>query len=64
MSWRVAYFTKVTRYIEALSVDDEARVKQAISFLESYGPFLKAPDVKKVDRSLFELRIDRVKYLI
>ena len=57
MVWRVEYFTKVNRYVETLSIDDEAKIKQAISFLENYGPFLRSPFVKKIEKSLFELRI-------
>jgi len=57
MPWRIVYFPSVLKFINRLPDKDRARLKSAISALESYGPNLRVPIAKKVDKNLFELRI-------
>lgn len=57
MSWTVLYFPKVAKYVNKLLLVDRLRLKTAIEHLERYGPDLRQPMAKKIDKNLFELRI-------
>jgi len=57
MPWKVLYLPQVHKFISKLSIKDRSRLKLSISFLENYGPDLRAPVSKKISKNLFELRI-------
>lgn len=63
MTWVVKFFqtargeSPVEEFIEELEGDVQPRVARAISWLETFGPFIKPPYAKKVSGDLYELRI-------
>ena len=63
MAWKVFFF-KTTRgdypvkeFIEKQDKTTIARINLSIRLLIDYGPFLKPPDIKKLQDKLYELRI-------
>lgn len=44
-------------FIEAHDVATKTKIAHSISLLVDYGPFLKPPDIKKLQDKLYELRI-------
>ena len=63
-NWTVEYYkdrrerVPVTEYLDALQLNDRARVLRFIDLLEDYGPVLKMPHAGHVQGKLWELRID------
>lgn len=61
--WEVNYFQTargvfpVKEFIENQHLDDKARIGKSIRLLINYGPFLKPPQIKKLQNGLYELRI-------
>lgn len=58
------YFFQTTRgscpvkeFMEDQNGEVYARILRSINLLRKGGPFLKPPDVKKIDKNLYELRI-------
>lgn len=63
MAWKIKLFQTsrgeypVNEFIKELDEASIARVSYAIDLLENYGPFLKPPEIKKVQSDLYELRV-------
>lgn len=63
MAWRVRFFqtARGDRPVEQFIREQEetvyARILHSILILEERGPFLKPPDIKKLQSNLYELRI-------
>ncbi|MEK7559201.1 MAG: type II toxin-antitoxin system RelE/ParE family toxin [Patescibacteria group bacterium] len=63
MSWKVNFYQTARRdypvkdFIEEQDQSTEAKINNSIRLLIDYGPFLKPPDVKKLQNKLYELRI-------
>lgn len=63
MSWNVILFENnrgekpVEEFIKSLDEATIAKVIHVIDLLEKFGPLLKMPHVKKLDKNLYELRI-------
>jgi len=61
--WRVRYFQTnrgkfpVKDFIEEQDLTQRAKIGKSIRLLINYGPFLKPPESKKLQKSLYELRI-------
>lgn len=47
----------VKDFIEEQDKKTQTKIARAIRLLIDYGPFLKPPDIKKIQDKLFELRI-------
>lgn len=62
-SWKVKFFqtargdSPVKDFIEEQDKTTITRINLSIRLLIDYGPFLKPPDVKKLQGKLYELRI-------
>ncbi|MBI3956011.1 type II toxin-antitoxin system RelE/ParE family toxin [Candidatus Gottesmanbacteria bacterium] len=63
MSWNVKFFQTargnypVKEFIEEQEMSTRTKITHAIEFLETYGPYLKPPYIKKLKDKLYELRI-------
>lgn len=63
MGWKVKFFQTsrgdfpVSDFIEKQDKTTQTRIAHSIHLLESYGPFLKPPDIKKLHDKLYELRV-------
>ncbi|KKR82906.1 MAG: hypothetical protein UU73_C0001G0015 [Candidatus Daviesbacteria bacterium GW2011_GWA1_41_61] len=63
MAWRVLFFQTtrgeypVKEFIEKQDGNTVAKINLSIRLLIDYGPFLKPPDIKKLQNKLYELRI-------
>ncbi len=63
MVWNVYYFQTangkfpVKEFIEKQERKIQAKIQQSITLLCDRGPFLKPPYIKKLQRNLYELRI-------
>lgn len=63
MPWTVKFFqttrgeSPVSEFIEAQNEPIVAKITSAIDLLETDGPFLKPPYIKKLQDKLYELRI-------
>lgn len=63
MAWKILFFQTlrgekpVEKFIESQDEPTYARILHSLELLEKYGPFLKPPLIKKVDKKLYELRI-------
>ncbi len=63
MSWKVLFFQTargefpVKDFIEKQDKSTQTKITHSIKLLITYGPFLKPPDIKKLQDKLYELRI-------
>jgi len=63
MAWKVLFFQTargeypVKDFIEKQDRNTIAKINLSIKLLIDYGPFLKPPDIKKLQDKLYELRI-------
>src|SRR3989338_8553309 len=63
MAWKVLFFQTprgdfpVKEFIEKHDRNTITRINLLIRLLIDYGPFLKPPDIKKLQDKLYELRI-------
>ena len=63
MIWKVRFFQTVRgtcpvkEFIEKQDKKVDAKTIRTIELLQNYGPFLKPPYSKKIDKNLYELRI-------
>jgi len=63
MAWKVLFFQTargeypVKEFIEKQDRNTVAKINLSIRLLIDYGPFLKPPDIKKLQNKLYELRI-------
>ncbi|MDP1722306.1 MAG: type II toxin-antitoxin system RelE/ParE family toxin [Candidatus Gottesmanbacteria bacterium] len=63
MAWNVRFFQTtrgdypVKKFIEEQDMPTIAKITHSIELLESYGPYLKPPYIKKLEDKLYELRI-------
>jgi len=63
MAWKVKFFQTargdypVSDFTEEQNTTTQTKIAHSIRLLESYGPFLKPPDIKKIHNKLYELRI-------
>ena len=63
MTWKVLFFqtargdSPVKEFIEKQDRATITRINLSIRLLIDYGPFLKPPDIKKLQDKLYELRI-------
>ncbi len=63
MGWKVLFFQTargdfpVKEFIEEQDRTTITRINLSIRLLINYGPFLKPPDIKKLQAKLYELRI-------
>ena len=63
MSWKVKFFQTargeypVQQFIEDQDISTQAKIVHSIELLVDYGPFLKPPIIKKLQKGLYELRI-------
>lgn len=63
MAWKVLFFQTargdypVKDFIEKQDRTTITRINLSIRLLINYGPFLKPPDIKKLQAKLYELRI-------
>jgi phage-related protein len=63
MSWKVKFFQSargdypVIEFIGQQEIITQAKITHLIELLENYGPYLKPPYIKKIQKKLFELRI-------
>jgi phage-related protein len=63
MAWVVRYYQPsrgncpIVEFIESLDTTTSAKIIHSIELLESYGPFLKPPYIKKIQNKLYEIRI-------
>ena len=63
MAWKVKFFQSargdypVKEFIEKQNITTIAKINLSIGLLVNYGPFLKPPDIKKIQTGLYELRI-------
>ena len=63
MVWRVNLFQTtrgnlpVKEFIEEQDRSTQTKIARSIRLLVDYGPFLKPPDIKKLQGKLYELRI-------
>ncbi|MEK7141779.1 MAG: type II toxin-antitoxin system RelE/ParE family toxin [Patescibacteria group bacterium] len=63
MGWYVRFFQTtrgeypVKKFIEEQDLPTIAKITHSIELLESYGPYLKPPYIKKLEDKLYELRI-------
>ena len=63
MVWRVNFFQTtrgnlpVKEFIEEQDRSTQTKIARSIRLLVDYGPFLKPPDIKKLQGKLYELRI-------
>lgn len=63
MAWKVTFFQTgrgnypVKEFIEEQDLPTRAKIAHSIRLLVDYGPFLKPPDIKKLQDKLYELRI-------
>lgn len=63
MGWKVLFFQTVRgnypvkEFIEEQDRSTQTRIAHSIRLLIDYGPFLKPPDIKKLQDKLYELRI-------
>ena len=63
MAWKVLFFQTargeypVKEFIEKQDGNTVAKINLSIRLLIDYGPFLKPPDIKKLQNKLYELRI-------
>src|SRR3990170_4515131 len=63
MSWKIIFFQTqsenfpVKEFIEEQELSTSTKITHYIDLLESYGPFLKPPYIKKIQDNLYEIRI-------
>lgn len=63
MSWKVKFFQTarggypVKDFIEEQDEATKTKIGHSVRLLIDYGPFLKPPDIKKLQDKLYELRI-------
>ena len=63
MAWKVRYFQTargdypVKDFIEEQDKQTRTKIGHSIRLLIDYGPYLKPPDIKKLQDKLYELRI-------
>ena len=63
MAWKVLFFQTarddypVKEFIEKQERSTITKINLSIRLLIDYGPFLKPPDIKKLQNKLYELRI-------
>ena len=63
MPWKVKFFQSargdwpVKDFIEEQDKSTQTKIAHSIRLLVDYGPFLKPPDIKKLQNKLYELRI-------
>jgi len=63
MAWKVNFFQTtrgnypVKEFIEEQDKSTQTKIARSIRLLVDYGPFLKPPDIKKLQGKLYELRI-------
>lgn len=63
MAWKVKFFQTirgdypVQKFIEEQDQPTQTKLAHSIRLLIDYGPFLKPPDIKKIQDKLYELRI-------
>ena len=63
MGWYVRFFQTtrgeypVKKFIEEQDLPTIVNITHSIELLESYGPYLKPPYIKKLEDKLYELRI-------
>lgn len=63
MAWKILFFRTfrgekpVEKFIESQDEPSYARILHSLELLEKYGPFLKPPHIKKINKNLYELRI-------
>ncbi|MCX6705428.1 MAG: type II toxin-antitoxin system RelE/ParE family toxin [Candidatus Woesebacteria bacterium] len=61
--WKVKFYQTargefpVNKFVEGLEMRLAAKTSQSIDLLETHGPFLKPPYMKKLEKDLYELRI-------
>lgn len=61
--WKVNFFQTargeypVKDFIEQQDISTQTKIAHSIRLLINYGPFLKPPDIKKLQDKLYELRI-------
>ena len=61
--WKVRFFQAargdypVKEFIEEQDKSTQAKITHSVRLLMEYGPFLKPPDIKKLQDKLYELRI-------
>lgn len=63
MTWKVRYFQTergnypVKDFIGKQDRPTQTKITHSIRLLIDYGPFLKPPDIKKIQNKLYEIRI-------
>ena len=63
MAWKVNFFQTargnypVQEFIEQQDKATQTKIAHSVRLLIDYGPFLKPPDIKKLQDKLYELRI-------
>lgn len=63
MAWKVKFFQTargdypVQEFIKEQDQSTQTKIIHSIRLLIDYGPFLKPPDIKKIQDKLYELRI-------
>lgn len=63
MAWKVKFFQTargdypVKDFIEEQDKSTQTKIAHSVRLLVDYGPFLKPPDIKKLQDKLYELRI-------
>lgn len=63
MAWNVEVFETsrgdrvIEKFIRLLDSKTVAKLGQTIDLLEKYGPYLSMPHAKKINQTLFELRV-------
>lgn len=63
MAWKVNYYQAargdypVQKFIEEQDLKTFAKIISSIDLLSKHGPLLKPPDIKKLQKNLYELRI-------
>ena len=63
MAWKVNFFQTargnypVQEFIEEQDKATKTKIGHSVRLLIDYGPFLKPPDIKKLQDKLYELRI-------
>lgn len=63
MAWKVKFFQTtrgdypVKDFIEQQDKATQTKIAHSIDLLADYGPFLKPPDIKKLQAKLYELRV-------
>ena len=62
-TWKVNFFQRdrgdypVKDFMEEQDEVTKVKIASSIKLLRDYGPFLKPPDIKKIQSKLYELRI-------